>query len=339
MSTTEGEGSQQEESSRPRVAAAAAPSEAADPAAGGGDQVLVQAPPPSGGSNDDGDETATSGHTPVTSNVKELVDIDKSAKTGIGDPPAKQGDQSSSPSSPSSILPKATDSTTDDYESSTTGTGDSHQTSISSRQVIAVSASKGPAAFFNLARKFLITDDVVDLSALEGAIVSAVDAAHLLERSKLASIVRIHTSYVAVDPKRKRQESMSEEPSPPLDPQALPSYPQGGAAAAHAVSSSSVQQDTVIYTSPPRTNDEASAAASPIPASSSDPKAQQRRRKEHYHRTKGSPLKRARIIITVQRSPEYKQWLDENPKQAIIAAAGGGDDDIPPPTTGVPSGD
>lgn len=58
------------------------------------------------------------------------------------------------------------------------------------RQVIAVSASKGPSAFFNLARKFLVTDEMCDLSALEGAIVSAVDAAHLLERSKLAHIVR-----------------------------------------------------------------------------------------------------------------------------------------------------
>mmetsp|Transcript_21827 Transcript_21827/g.32374 ORF Transcript_21827/g.32374 Transcript_21827/m.32374 type:complete len:134 (-) Transcript_21827:820-1221(-) len=58
------------------------------------------------------------------------------------------------------------------------------------RQVIAVSASKNPAAFFNLARKFLVTDEFCDLSALEGAIVSAVDAAHLLERSKLATIIR-----------------------------------------------------------------------------------------------------------------------------------------------------
>ena len=58
------------------------------------------------------------------------------------------------------------------------------------RQVIAVSANRGPTAFFNLARRFLITDEMCDLSALEGAIVSAVDAAHLLERSKLATIVR-----------------------------------------------------------------------------------------------------------------------------------------------------
>ena len=64
------------------------------------------------------------------------------------------------------------------------------QADASPRQVIAVSASKGPAAFFNLARKFLVTDETCDLSALEGAIVSAVDAAHLLERSKLATIIR-----------------------------------------------------------------------------------------------------------------------------------------------------
>ena len=66
----------------------------------------------------------------------------------------------------------------------------SSETVAHDRQVIAVSASKGPAAFFNLARKFLVTDKECDLSALEGAIVSAVDAAHLLERSKLANIIR-----------------------------------------------------------------------------------------------------------------------------------------------------
>ncbi len=59
-----------------------------------------------------------------------------------------------------------------------------------SRQIIAVSANKNPTAFFQLARKFLMTNEMCDFSALEGAIVSAVDAAHLLERSKLASIVR-----------------------------------------------------------------------------------------------------------------------------------------------------
>jgi hypothetical protein len=65
-----------------------------------------------------------------------------------------------------------------------------HRTQPRPRQVIAVSANKGPTAFFNLARKFLVTDEICDLSALEGAIVSAADAAHLLVRSKLATIIR-----------------------------------------------------------------------------------------------------------------------------------------------------
>lgn len=79
-------------------------------------------------------------------------------------------------------------------EGSPTATTVAESTSADSgeppRQVIAVSASKSPAAFFNLARKFLVTNEMCDLSALEGAIVSAVDAAHLLERSQLATIVR-----------------------------------------------------------------------------------------------------------------------------------------------------
>lgn len=79
----------------------------------------------------------------------------------------------------------ATDVSSPHIESAA-GTGDEDPP----RQVIAVSASKSPAAFFNLARKFLVTNEMCDLSALEGAIVSAVDAAHLLERSQLATIVR-----------------------------------------------------------------------------------------------------------------------------------------------------
>lgn len=77
-----------------------------------------------------------------------------------------------------------------DQKSETTSPSTPDDPRARPRQVIAVSASKGPAAFFNLARKFLVTDDTCDLSALEGAIVSAADAAHLLERSKLATIIR-----------------------------------------------------------------------------------------------------------------------------------------------------
>eukprot|EP00594_Rhizosolenia_setigera_P008753 CAMPEP_0178969742 /NCGR_PEP_ID=MMETSP0789-20121207/19057_1 /TAXON_ID=3005 /ORGANISM="Rhizosolenia setigera, Strain CCMP 1694" /LENGTH=205 /DNA_ID=CAMNT_0020655973 /DNA_START=192 /DNA_END=809 /DNA_ORIENTATION=+ len=149
------------------------------------------------------------------------------------------------------------------------------------RQVIAVSASKGPAAFFNLARKFLITDEMCDLSALEGAIVSAVDAAHLLERSKLATIVRIRTSYVAVGPKRKRNPAtntpdIERENMPPEIPETHDTdTTERHSSAAHAVSS------------PPGTP-------------------------SHIH--KGSKeLRRSRIIITVKRTPDYVKWLENNP--------------------------
>ncbi len=93
----------------------------------------------------------------------------------------------------SSDTAQSTNRGTRPQQESTTSEQSAQQQSASTpsrHQVIAVSASKGPAAFFNLARKFLVTDEFCDLSALEGAIVSAVDAAHLLERSKLADIVR-----------------------------------------------------------------------------------------------------------------------------------------------------
>ena len=67
------------------------------------------------------------------------------------------------------------------------------------RQVIAVSVSKSPSAFMNLAKKFLVTDEECDFSALEGAIVTAVDAAHLLERSKIATIVRYVDCCILAD--------------------------------------------------------------------------------------------------------------------------------------------
>lgn len=39
----------------------------------------------------------------------------------------------------------------------------------------------------------------------------------------------------------------------------------------------------------------------------------------------GRELRRARIVITVKRTASYKQWLDDNPLQTIIAE---GEDDV-----------
>lgn len=100
------------------------------------------------------------------------------------------------PQSPSTLETKPTGS-----ESVVSSEQDRNETNSpkteSPRQTIAVSVSKSPSAFFNLARKFLVTDESCDLSALEGAIVSAIDAAHLLERSKIATITRYVIAFWA----------------------------------------------------------------------------------------------------------------------------------------------
>lgn len=149
-------------------------------------------------------------------------------------------------------------------------------------QVIAVSASKGPAAFFNLTRKFLVTDEYCDLSALEGAIVSAVDAAHLLERSKLADIVRIQTAFVPVEPKRRPQQVASHD---------------------------SEQQDASLVATGKTSNLHSNVHREDQPFT-----------KKQHQSKKGLPLRRSRIIITVKRTEDYKRWLEENPHHSAGSA-------------------
>mmetsp|Transcript_20423 Transcript_20423/g.29962 ORF Transcript_20423/g.29962 Transcript_20423/m.29962 type:complete len:132 (-) Transcript_20423:431-826(-) len=57
----------------------------------------------------------------------------------------------------------------------------------------------------------------------------------------------------------------------------------------------------------------------------SGPAAQGKRSPPPKLPTSGKELKRARIIITVKRTPEYAQWLIDNP-----TGAGNGDDEIEP---------
>lgn len=181
----------------------------------------------------------------------------------------------------------------------------SDQTEERPRQVIAVSASKGPAAFFNLARKFLVTDEMCDLSALEGAIVSAVDAAHLLERSKLATIIRIQTSYVAVGPKRKKNTAVSGTvdlkagPSSVSHPTPVTASKQGAVSAA-----------TILPSKPVSTTMAMSSEISQSQGRSFG--------KSKDSAPSGKELRRARMIITVRRTDDYKKWLDENPLQDLI---------------------
>jgi len=200
-----------------------------------------------------------------------------------------------------------------------------------SRQIIAVSANKNPTAFFQLARKFLMTNEMCDLSALEGAIVSAVDAAHLLERSKLASIVRIHTSYVNVEPKRRRQVSQqkgavtSEVTSPS-------STTNDGLTSSKAESSQSTSSvtGTTNFEEPSQTVSSGSISDSKIGskvggvqqgAAQSTTMPTARNSASSLSGSGSRELRRARILVTVKRTENYKRWLEENPtqRQAIIA--------------------
>jgi len=213
------------------------------------------------------------------------------------------------------------------------------------RQVIAVSASKSPAAFFNLARKFLVSNEMCDLSALEGAIVSAVDAAHLLERSKLATIVRIQTSYVSVEPKRKKQvpqqQQQEDESSLSVQPASSSESTRedanvtraGGVGGEDETEPETDSGKTTPEKIPPRSTQpesgQSSTSTSPPTATSTPPTAKyttsgQQRTGSRSSSTGGGgrELRRARIVITVRRTENYKRWLEENPLQAMIASEG-----------------
>uniref|UniRef100_A0A7S4EHE7 DNA/RNA-binding protein Alba-like domain-containing protein n=2 Tax=Pseudo-nitzschia australis TaxID=44445 RepID=A0A7S4EHE7_9STRA len=199
----------------------------------------------------------------------------------------------------------ATSATTSRPTTSTSNTIENLVPGDGSRQIIAVSANKNPTAFFQLARKFLMTNEMCDLSALEGAIVSAVDAAHLLERSKLATIVRINTSYVNVEPKRRRQQKGEMPTSETTTREVAPSRSVTDHIIDTMDSGGGMQQQQQQGKQSLSTT-KTTAATTRLSASSGGGSRE---------------LRRARILVTVKRTESYKRWLEENPiqRQAIIA--------------------
>lgn len=176
-----------------------------------------------------------------------------------------------------------------------------------------------------------------DLSALEGAIVSAVDAVHLLERSKLATIVRVQTSYVAVEPKRKKQQAAPPDTASSTAEAAVATHE---ALAVAAGSGETVRQQAAAAPSRPTLAAKAIPASEPQGVASMPTEPQGAARGKKSGRAKGSPaggreLRRARIIITVKRTEDYRRWLEENPLQAIIAGDGDDDDDPDASTEGL----
>lgn len=90
--------------------------------------------------------------------------------------------------------------------------------------------------------------------------------------------IRVQTSYVTVEPKRKK----ATPGAPPLQP--ILSQ-EGGAISVQSGDSVSSQQGM-------------------------------------GRSAGGRELRRARIVITVQRTESYKQWLEENPLQPVVTEDG-----------------
>ena len=63
---------------------------------------------------------------------------------------------------------------------------------------IFVARERSPSTYFNIVKRKLLQDNEITLTALEGAIVVAVDAANMLSKENIANIVSISTGSVEV---------------------------------------------------------------------------------------------------------------------------------------------
>lgn len=127
---------------------------------------------------------------------------------------------------------------------------------------------------------------------------------------------RVHTSYVSVEPKRKKQHLASPEVSIPSEQLVVSAAPSYATAPSYAATVAGI----------PSSDPGSRFAGQKSVSVEADRQGQEKGGKA----SAGRELRRARIVITVQRTEGYKQWLDENPLQAIIA--GDGDDDLVAPS-------
>jgi len=121
----------------------------------------------------------------------------------------------------------------------------------------------------------------------------------------------VQTSYVTVEPKRKKRATPPVEGGSGFD-QEQP----GGSDIAHGPTTAAAYPQAHQYHT-----------------QEGRPPSRQRREGKRVERE----LKRARIVITVRRTAAYKQWLDDNPLQAVIAGDGD-DENRPTDTQAEPSG-
>jgi hypothetical protein len=120
---------------------------------------------------------------------------------------------------------------------------------------------------------------------------------------------RVQTSYVSVEPKRRKQAPPSPHPTQPQQPGTAPP------------ADTSIAQSPAAPAGVPAVSGVAASTPPPHPHLSGGVAEQRPRRG-----SSGRELRRARIVITVQRTENYKRWLQENPLQAIIAGDGAAED-------------
>ena len=157
-------------------------------------------------------------------------------------------------------------------------------------------------------------------AALHDAHITDVQSTFCLSR-------RIHTSYVNVEPKRRRQAPQQKDE-------------MSSAITTESPASASTSEDNRNIMSATNTKKSSGLALSSIPTSSvvdskksTNARESQQgdeeptttsitRNSAQYSSGSGSrELRRARILVTVKRTESYERWLEENPtqRQAIIA--------------------
>lgn len=166
---------------------------------------------------------------------------------------------------------------------------------------------------------------------------------------------RIHTSYVTVEPKRRKTAPQPQSDSDAIliqpaqsESETTTAHPSG----AHPLLSSGTTTAIETPTTAERSGDFKPAAKPPgsrnLPASSAKPSGEivpttafagpvaapapaprfqttttvgaTRQGGPRSSSSGGRELRRARIVVTVRRTESYKRWLEENPLQAIIAS-------------------
>lgn len=127
---------------------------------------------------------------------------------------------------------------------------------------------------------------------------------------------RIHTSYVTVEPKRRKQAPQQTEqdeevgrqtPIQSWIPTVEPVTPE-----------STSTKYSKVKAEAPQHREEGTTQAAVQPSRQSGSRGS----------SGGRELRRARIVITVQRTESYKKWLEENPLQAVIAVDADADDPV-----------